>query len=191
MGPMNHSLFIAEADRLAFVDFEASGLGDASFPTEIGWACVSGGTVISGSRLIRPQPSWLAAPAAWSPEAEKLTRISLELLDRDGVPVAEAAEAFSVATADRLLLSDNPAFDAHWLAMLLRAAGMPMIGIKMGDTIKAIDYASQRRRINHIDSMMFEIAISKDSPTRHRAEPDARRMAMRWGLTAGILETDR
>lgn len=179
--------FIAEADRLAFVDFEASGLGDGSFPTEIGWAIVQSGAVISGSRLIRPQPEWLAALAAWSPEAEKLTAISLELLDSEGVPASEAARAFSLATADRLLLSDNPAFDGFWLAMLFRAAGLSASGIKMGDSIKAIDYASKNGNITRIDSMLFELAISKDSPTRHRAEPDARRQALKWALTAGIM----
>jgi hypothetical protein len=58
--------------RIAFVDMEASGLGSASFPTEIGWALVrDDGSVESGSVLIRPPARWFSAvidlSSTWGP----------------------------------------------------------------------------------------------------------------------------
>jgi hypothetical protein len=62
---------------------EASGLGSASFPTEIGWALVrDGGAAESGSVLIRPPARWTMYTNAWSPASETLTGITREMLDR-------------------------------------------------------------------------------------------------------------
>jgi hypothetical protein len=46
---------------IAFIDLEASGLGSASFPTEIGWAIIRDhGSLESGSCLVRPPAKWHA-----------------------------------------------------------------------------------------------------------------------------------
>jgi hypothetical protein len=57
---------------IASVDMEASGLGSASFPTEIGWTLVcDDGSLESGSVLIRPPARWFSAAidlsSIWGP----------------------------------------------------------------------------------------------------------------------------
>src|SRR5689334_12673109 len=94
-------------NRLAFVDIEASSLGSSSFPTEIGWAFVAeSGPVVSGSCLIRPPAKWTVYSNAWSAVSERLTGITREMLDRDGLPPREALDRFLTAVADRDLFSD-------------------------------------------------------------------------------------
>jgi hypothetical protein len=45
----------AQLTRIAIIDLEASSLGSAGFPTEIGWASVNDdGSITSGAVLIRP-----------------------------------------------------------------------------------------------------------------------------------------
>ena len=60
--------------RLAFIDVEASGLNEGSFPIEIGWA-VLGGT--AGGLLIRPDATWLHD--AWDKTAEEQDMLDLLL----------------------------------------------------------------------------------------------------------------
>ena len=68
----------------AFLDIEASGLGEHSFPIEIGWAIP-----FDKERgfLIRPAPDW----TYWSAIAEEVFhRISRDELLREGIPADEA-----------------------------------------------------------------------------------------------------
>ena len=52
--------------RLAIIDLEASGLGSASYPTEIGWGVIrEDGTITSGACLIRPPAKWTVYGNAW------------------------------------------------------------------------------------------------------------------------------
>src|SRR6266481_2981759 len=99
----------AEFQRLAFIDLEASSLSSASFPTEIGWAIVhDDGSVESGSCLIRPPAKWKIYANAWTAVAERLTGITKEMLDQDGLPPTEAVKRFH----------------DHWLGMLADAASI-------------------------------------------------------------------
>ena len=43
--------FAVAAGRLAWFDFGASSLNPGSFPTEIGWAVIANGAVVSGGCL--------------------------------------------------------------------------------------------------------------------------------------------
>src|ERR1044071_4876547 len=97
-----------DCERIAFIDLEASGLGSASFPTEVGWAFVREDMSIeSGSCLIRPVARWTRYANAWSATAERLTRITREMLDRDGLPPSEAAALLFTAVKGRDLYSDQ------------------------------------------------------------------------------------
>ena len=178
--------FTAAAGRLAWIDFEASSLNPGSFPTEVGWAIISTGTVVSGGWLIRPLPEWLAAPGAWSAESERLTGISRDMLDRHGHPCAEVVNRLTAAIGGRLLLSDNPPFDTHWFTMLFKAAGVTTAGWAIEDT-DGFEVATTRTSPRRIDRLVLDIAAVRDSPTKHRAEPDARRPALRWGMLAGLV----
>ena len=152
-------------ERIAFIDLEASGLGSASFPTEIGWAFVRENDAIeSGSCLIRPIARWTMYANAWSSTAERLTGISREMLDRDGLPPSEAVARLFAAVNGRNIYSDQPDFDAHWLAMLADAAGGPVGDLKLGSAARLLDQAGA----------VFEF----DEASVHRAEADARRLAV-------------
>jgi hypothetical protein len=151
-------------DRIAFIDLEASGLGSASFPTEIGWAFFrEDGFIESGSCLIRPVARWTIYANAWSTTAEHLTGITRTMLDRDGLPPGEAAARLLAAVKGRDLYSDQPDFDAHWLAILTDAAGGLVSGFKLGNAARLVDQAGA--------------VLEFEEPFVHRAEADARRLA--------------
>jgi hypothetical protein len=155
----------AEIQRVAFVDLEASGLGSIGFPTEVGWAFIrADGAIESGSVLIRPPVKWTMYRNAWSAASERLTGITREMLDRDGLPPSEALKGFIDAVGDRDVLSDEPDFDAHWLGMLADAARMSLDGRPIGDAEK---FANQ-----------MGVILEFDEPPLHRAEADARRLAL-------------
>jgi hypothetical protein len=151
--------------RIAVVDLEASGLGSASYPTELGWAIFSeDDSITSGGCLIRPAAKWTIYGNAWSPASERLTGISQQMLDRDGVSPREAVERFLAAVGDRDLYSDEIDFDTHWLGMLFDAAGVPLGERRLGDLNEFV------RRSG--------LTVKFDEPPRHRAEADARRLAL-------------
>ena len=150
---------------IAFVDLEASGLGSNAFPTELGWAIIGeGGFVESGSCLIRPPPQWNLYRNAWSAAAERLTGITREMLDRDGLPPREVMKRVLDAVGDRDLFSDERDFDSHWFSMLADAEGTSIEERTLGDARKLIE--------------QMGLTIAFDEPPRHRAEADARRLAL-------------
>jgi hypothetical protein len=154
--------------RVAFVDFEASSLGSASYPTEIGWAVVlSDGSVKSGSCLIKPTARWTIYANAWSAASERLTGITREMLDQDGLPPREALQRFLEAVGDRDLFSDEPDYDAHWLHMVAEAAGTS-IGTREIRDAKVL--TSDRGIEPRSDPEVI--------PKRHRAESDARNLLL-------------
>ena len=160
--------------RVAFVDLEASSLSSSSYPTEIGWAVVhEDGAITSGSCLIRPPAKWTMYANAWSAASERLTGITREMLDRDGLPPGEALTRFLDAVGDRDLFSDAPDFDTHWLGMLAEAAGISLGSRLMRDTKALRGVAGAMQGLN-----------DQPCPDRHRAEPDARRLAVAFARGA-------
>ena len=149
--------------RIVVIDLEASSLGSASYPTEIGWAIIQDdGSITSGACLIRPTAKWTVYSNAWSSASERLTGITTSMLDRDGLTPGEAVERFLADVGDRDLYSDEPDFDTHWLGMLMDAAGVSLGGRKLGNV---------KRLPGHW-------TVEADEPPRHRAEADARRLAL-------------
>ena len=84
-------------------------------------------------------------------------------------------------------MSDNPEFDGHWFNLLFKATGMSTAGWTIEDT-DAFEIATTRTSPRRIDRLVLDIAAHRDSPIRHRAEPDARRPAIRWGMLTGLLK---
>lgn len=156
---------VVPLSRIAVIDLEASSLGSNTFPTEIGWAILhDDGTVTSGACLIRPTARWTMYSNAWSPASERMTGISQEMLDRDGLPPREAVERFLEGVGDRDLYSDEVDFDRHWLTMLFDAAGVSLGETTLGDLNQFMQRAGLTPKF--------------DEPPRHRAEADARRLAL-------------
>jgi hypothetical protein len=162
-----------------FIDLEASSLGSASFPTEIGWAWLdsSTGIVSSGSRLIRPTGSWVLYSSAWSAASERLTGITRAMLEREGVSPDEAMRQLIEVIGVRQPLSDAPGFDEYWLAMLAEAANA--VPIKLGDARAVIRETASRTGIKYDEA-------ERESPVRHRAEADARRLVQTYMRAAGL-----
>ncbi len=165
---------------IAFVDCEASSLGSGSFITEIGWAVVQPAErrVHTGACLIRPLSRWLRVSNGWDPASEKLTGISRELLERDGISPFDAATCFLSDAGDRLLFSDDPAFDQFWLDQLFEAADVDLAGRMLGDAKKLIAEAAAIHRDPKGALAEAEKAASLQVTTRHRAQADAKRTAL-------------
>ena len=160
---------------IAFIDLEASSLGSATFPTEVGWALIhENGSVESGSCLIRPPAKWKMYENAWNPASERLTGITKSMLDRDGVSPREALKRFLDAVGDRDLVTDEPSYDCHWLEMLADAAAISLDGRKLGDAKKLIE--------------RMGLTVEFDEPPQHRAEADARRFAAAFAKAIKLVQ---
>jgi len=102
--------------RIAVIDLEASSLGSASYPTEIGWALLNDdGTIsTSGACLIRPAAKWTTFTNAWSAASERLTGITRDMCQRRWKTRPHA----SVRTGQfRAVFSDG----RDWVSALARA----------------------------------------------------------------------
>jgi hypothetical protein len=160
--------------RVAFIDLEASGLGSASFPVEIGWAIVrEDGSIDSASFMIRPPAKWTMYENAWSPASEQLTGITRETLEKHGLAPIEVMTRFLEAVGDRELFSDAPDFDAHWFGMLAEAAGISLGSRTIRDAKTLMDKMDAEQGLTE-----------KLPPARHRAETDARRLAFAFACKA-------
>jgi hypothetical protein len=161
---MTNSAEAVQVSKIAIIDLEASGLGSASYPTEIGWCLLhDDGSITSGACLIRPAAKWTQFSNAWSAASERLTGINQEMLDTDGVSPRKAMERFLEAVGDRDLLSDELDFDTHWLEMLMDAAGISLGKRKLGDLNQFMQRSGLTPKF--------------DEPPRHRTEADVRRLA--------------
>lgn len=169
---------------IVFVDFEASSLGRRSFPIEVGWASEDGH---EEDHLIRPAPDW----DDWMLEAEQIHGISLDLLQRDGVPHDLVARRMVEALSGNDLYASAPSWDGQWLSRLLRAAGLPRHALRLRGTEEAHEAAIQailadaavptgvRRDIMGDLISAARRSAAADAPA-HRALDDARRELRLW-----------
>jgi len=114
-----------------FIDFEASGFGDKSYPIEVAWNGV-GGTI--ESYLISPEDieDWTYWDKEAQIDAHKITREETIHL---GEPPKTVALRMNETLAGQVLYSDAPEFDGFWLSRLCEAAGMPP-AFKLGSAIE-------------------------------------------------------
>lgn len=156
--------------RIAIIDFEASCLPTPtrmSFPIEVAVGIPETGEVWSS--LIRPEPHWLEK-GVWDPASERLHNISRDVLLRKGRPRIEVVQQITRVGRGRLLVSDNPAYEAYWLAILTGA--QPAVG-------SLRDVFAQIAGEGAVGAAMMELAVSNaraKSPPTHRAADDVRFM---------------
>lgn len=158
-------------ERVLFLDLEASGLGEGSFPIEVGWAWLDGD---SGSLLIRPSSEWDLEQ--WQDEAKALHGISLSDLQRAGShprDVADHLNAMVLLEGDPVVVvSDAPDYDQLWLDKLFLETPAPQ-AFRLVD-----DEHLRRARFGATpDPGAAEMAAAEPV---HRAEPDAVRLRARW-----------
>ncbi|MCP5432032.1 MAG: hypothetical protein H6923_02045 [Alphaproteobacteria bacterium] len=155
----------SHAAAIAFLDFEASGLGPFSWPIEVGWALL-GGEV--RTRLIRPHASW--ADADWDKRAERLHGLSRARLEAEGENPRAVCQALDADLAGATVLSDAPEFDGTWLGVLYKAAGRtPPFRISGLADLLLVRYGRHR-----LGRAVEE--ASETVPATHRAGQDVRHL---------------
>ena len=103
--------------RIAVLDFEASGLDDASYPIEVAWGLFS--TYEIESHLIMPAPDW----EYWDPIAQDIHGLSRSELFRSGKGGPWICRRMIQALAGYQVFSDAAEQDQFWLDVLFEAAG--------------------------------------------------------------------
>lgn len=99
--------------KLGFIDIEASGLGDNSFPLEIGWT--KDGIDIH-EFFIKPHVSWDIEE--WDPNAENLHGISKDFILENGINSIDIALIMNEHLSGYTLLSDSHLNDIKWINKL-------------------------------------------------------------------------
>ncbi len=156
--------------RLAFVDFEASGLGSRSWPIEVGWAFADG---VGESFLISPAPEW--SMDFWDPKAESMHGISPKMLSDLGVDAARACDRMSVALQGCDVYSDAPDWDAFWMMRLFDAAGRR-------PTIRLREFTGLMPALGSAEKSALLAKADRLAPRRHRAAEDALHLVMIYQL---------
>jgi hypothetical protein len=166
-----------------FYDCEASSLEGK--PIEIGWAfALADGSIVSEAHLIWPPVSWMVE-RSWDPDAEALHGLSLERLRREGRPVLAIAQRLNLALAGRDLFADDVR-DPLWLLELFKEAQVePTFNVRLTNAKTLFLQIAAGRGFDAGTLERIEREANELEPTRHRAEPDARRLAIRWARTAG------
>lgn len=155
---------------LAFIDFEASGLGARSWPIEVGWAFEDGR---GESALINPSPDW--STDHWDPKAERLHGVTLKMLSDLGVSVAAACDRIDAALGRCDVYSDAPDWDAFWMMRLYEAAGRKC-------QIRLREFGSAMPPMTKEERAALLRKADRLAPRRHRAAEDALHLQTTWRL---------
>jgi hypothetical protein len=142
------------------IDVEASGFGAASYPIEIGVALDHGDKFCT---LILPSPQW----EHWDESAEKVHRISRDILETYGTPIEEVADKLNELLGGKTLYSDGWVVDKPWLTTLFHAAGR-----QMHFTVSPLELILSEQQMARWHKTKDRL-IEKMKLTRHRASYDA------------------
>ena len=154
----------ARVKKIAFIDLEASGLGAASWPIEVGWCFLEGEPE---TFLIAPAKDW--SQDAWNSEAEALHGVSIEALRRKGHPIRHVCQQLNAALAERLVYSDAPDWDGFWLYRLFSACDEKQ-------QFSVHDFGDLLGDLSPTEISMITERASKSAPHRHRAHDDVLHM---------------
>jgi hypothetical protein len=165
---------------LRFVDVEASGLHDRSFPLQFGWCGLDLKTSVA---LVRPQPEW--TPELYSEESFDIHGIAYETAVREGVPAMRVAGRLNEDLVGKAVISDSPSWDGYWTKRLADSTGIDMkfgyndfarIAETFGPVCDRWCVAHYHRIVEVVDLFY---------PHTHKADEDALRMA---ALTRMLLD---
>lgn len=177
-----------------FLDFEASSLGERSYPVEIAWVFEDGR---SESYLIRPAPTW----SDWDKAAEAVHHITRAELEEKGTPHDQIARRMVETLSGHQLHASAPSWDGKWLSALLRAAGLPRHSLRLRDTDDAIaesvrELLQPLRTGTQID-VAVRVILSKvrraaeERQPRHRALADAEKERWKWLEALRLARAER
>ena len=161
-------------ESVCCLDFEASALGDRSYPIEA--AVVDCATLDCRSWLIRPTPRW-RSEGRFAVDAAELHGISMGQLLTDGVAVAQVAAELTERCRRKRVLSDGGEHDQRWLTTLFAGAGKnPPFGVDEFQPF-ALELARKIKPDGEHILERCEQEASMRFPITHRAAEDARRLA--------------
>lgn len=162
---------------LIALDFEASALGQRSYPIEVGIARWDAPEepIRLWSTLIRPTQTWIDH-GVWNPTAQQIHGIQQEALSEGLSPLAALSRLIALTGHGRLWC-DGGESDRNWLATLAIAAGIPATCTladwdMLGGALHPRRY---RRMIRWLDK----------APARHRAADDAERLLRAIAVALG------
>lgn len=177
-----------------FLDFEASSLGERSYPVEVAWVFEDGR---SESHLIRPAPSW----TDWDAAAEAVHGIARAKLEANGTPHDRVAARMIELLSDHVLHASAPSWDGKWLSVLLRAAGLPRHALRLRDTDEALAESVMaalrpvlpaERLGDAVAAILAQVRRDADRrPPRHRALADAEAEHRKWLDAIRLAEEER
>ena len=151
---------MAKVDHPFIIDVEASGFGATSYPIEIGVAMEQSQNFCT---LILPAPDW----THWDEGAEKVHRVSRDILEIYGKPMQEVANQLNELLEGKTVYTDGWVVDKPWLTTLFYTAGVPM---KFEVSSLEIILSEKQMEIWHEtkDKVIEEMELK-----RHRASYDA------------------
>lgn len=154
-----------------FMDFEASGLGQGSYPIEVAW---SGSDARVHSRLIDPSPvpTW----SRWDSRAECLHGLSLKRLRQEGRHPVAVARQLNRHLAGQWVICDGGEFDRYWLFRLFQAARIRP-AFRLQDLEMLFD---DRMSTATTEEILRQARTLR--PWRHRAALDVRYLQEVWRL---------
>jgi hypothetical protein len=147
-------------DRPLIVDVEASGFGGTSYPIEVGVALDDGHKYCT---LVHPQPDW----THWDAEAERVHRISRDLLETYGRSARDVAETLNELLATRTVYTDGWVVDKPWLATLFHSAR-----VEMRFRVSPLEMILTESQMEQWHGEKARVLASLDL-SRHRASHDA------------------
>jgi hypothetical protein len=166
-----------------FHDCEAFGLKGC--PIEVGRAFTdpATGMLVSESHLIKPPAEW-PVKESWDRAIERLHGMALVQLRGDGCRAWGIARHTNMALGGRELFSDAPQ-DEAWLRLSFDAAGLePTLTIRRTDARVLISRAAAHCGPDEAACVRARALATGTAPRRHRAEADARNLAVRWNIVA-------
>lgn len=161
--------------QLAFVDVEASGLTEDSFPIEVGWAILGGS---SGSVVVRPAADW--SHDAWDELAQAQHGITWTRLCQEGIPPEDVARHLNkLLPAGTLALSDAFEWDGFWLERLFDVSSQ-VKQFQLGDYWRSLSMVAPSTALARARSS------DADTPRAHRAREDAEHLRSLWGHATSL-----
>ena len=157
-------VLVASVKKIAFIDLEASGLGPASWPIEVGWCFPDNEPE---ALLIAPSEEW--SDEAWDNQAEALHGVSQKTLRKNGQPVNQVCQRLNKALTGVDVFSDAPDWDGFWLYRLFSAAG-----VKQGFGLKDFGELLGEFAPEKISAAVS--SASETAPHSHRAREDVLHM---------------
>ncbi|MGH1461934.1 MAG: 3'-5' exonuclease [Neptuniibacter sp.] len=147
---------------LTFLDIEASGIDENSYPVEIGWADTRGN---ESSFLIKPIPEWTHR----NHKAEQTHGISRKELFETGITIEAACLRLNKQLGTHDVYSDAAFYDNEWLTNLYTSAGVEP-SFKLLDILELHEHFPPQ-------ALTVLSNLLKANPPPHRALLDALRMA--------------